>query len=162
MVEDEEANQAETSTGYAKEMSKGYQRRQTQLIAETISKQDIVICTALIPGKPAPILVNEEMVNTMTPGSVIVDLAVESGGNCPLSKIGEVVVHNGVKILGYENFPGRVAKDASSLYSKNIINFLSLLIDKKEKKIRIDLEDEIIKAVTLTHNGNFKLEEFKE
>ena len=100
------------------------------------------------------------MVNSMAQGSVIVDLAVEAGGNCPLSKIGEVVVHNGVKILGYANVPGRVAKDASSLYAKNIVNFLYLMINKEEKKIDIDWNDEIINAVVLSHNGNIKLEQF--
>ena len=160
MVEDEESRQAETAGGYAKEMSEKYKHKQSQLLAETISKQDIVICTALIPGKPAPVLVTPEMVETMSTGSVIVDLAVEAGGNCPLSKIGEVVVHNGVKILGYANVPGRVAKDASSLYAKNIVNFLYLMIDKEEKKIDIDWNDEIINAVVLSHNGNIKLEKF--
>ena len=97
----------------------------------------------------------------MVKGSVIVDLAVESGGNCPLSKTGEVVNHNGVFILGYANVPGRVAKDASALYAKNIINFLSIMIDKEKKKINIDWEDEIIKSVILSHQGNIKLEKFK-
>jgi len=161
MIEDEETHQAETEGGYAKEMSEEYRKKQSQLLAETISKQDIVICTALIPGKPSPVLVTPEMVDTMSPGSVIVDLAVEAGGNCPLSKINEIVSHKGIKIIGYDNFPGRVAKDASSLYAKNIVNFLSLIIGKKDKKIIIDWEDEIIKAVILTHDGKLKLEQFK-
>ena len=161
MVEDEEARQAETAGGYAKEMSEAYKRKQFQLLATTISKQDIVICTALIPGKPAPVLVTSEMINSMAPGSVVVDLAVEAGGNCPLSKVGEIVSYKGVKIIGYDNVPGRVAKDASSLYAKNIVNFLSLIIGNKDQKITIDWEDEIIKAVVLTHNGNLKLEQFK-
>ena len=160
MVEDEESREAETVGGYAKEMSDQYKQKQAKLIAETLSKQDIVISTALIPGRPAPVLITEEMVNSMAQGSVIVDLAVEAGGNCPLSKIGEVVVHNGVKILGYANVPGRVAKDASSLYAKNIVNFLYLMINKEEKKIDIDWNDEIINAVVLSHNGNIKLEQF--
>jgi len=160
MVEDEESREAETVGGYAKEMSDQYKQKQAKLIAETVSKQDIVISTALIPGRPAPILITEEMVNSMAQGSVIVDLAVEAGGNCPLSKIGEVVVHKGVKILGYANVPGRVAKDASSLYAKNIVNFLYLMINKEEKKIDIDWNDEIINAVVLSHNGNIKLEQF--
>ena len=129
------------------------------LIAETIAKQDIIICTALIPGRPAPVLISEEMVNSMAKGSIIVDLAVESGGNCPLSRVDEIVEHNGVKIIGYSNVPGRVAKDASSLYAKNIVNFLTLMINK-EKKINIDWEDEIINSVVLTHNGQVKLEKF--
>ena len=161
MVEDEESQNAETSGGYAKEMSEEYKKKQSQLIAETISKQDIVICTALVPGKPAPVLVSEEMVNTMAPGSIIVDLAVEAGGNCHLSKLDEIVIHNSVKIIGYANVPGRVAKDASALYAKNIINFLSLFIKKDEKEIDIDWSDEIIKEVVLTHNGDLKLEAFK-
>ena len=142
-------------------MSEEYNRKQFQLLAETISKQDIVISTALIPGKPAPILVTPEMVETMAQGSIIVDLAVEAGGNCPLSKVGEIVSYKGVKIIGYDNVPGRVAKDASFLYAKNIVNFLSLIIGNKDQKITIDWGDEIIKSVVLTHNGNLKLEQFK-
>ena len=160
MVEDEESKKAETSGGYAKEMSNEYKKKQSVLIAETIAKQDIVICTALIPGKTAPILVSEEMVNSMIKGSVIVDLAVESGGNCPLSKVDEIVNYKGVKVIGYSNVPGRVAKDASSLYSKNIVNFLNLMINKDEKKINIDWQDEIINSVVLTHNGELKLDRF--
>tara|TARA_Y100001970_G_scaffold292288_1_gene432937 strand:+ start:2127 stop:3248 length:1122 start_codon:yes stop_codon:yes gene_type:complete len=161
MVEDEESKNSETSTGYAKEMSEEYKKKQAQLISETLSKQDIVICTALIPGKKAPILVTEKMIGSMDKGSVVVDLAVESGGNCPLSKVGEIVNYKGVLILGYANVPGRVAKDASSLYAKNIINFLSIMINKEEKKINIDWSDEIIKSVVLTHEGNVRLEQFK-
>ena len=101
------------------------------------------------------------MVNSMSPGSVVVDLAVEAGGNCSLSKLGEIVIHNSVKIIGYANVPGRVAKDASALYANNIVNFLSLFIKNEEKKINVDWNDEIIKAVVLTHNGEIKLEEFK-
>lgn len=160
MVEDEESKEAETSGGYAKEMSEEYKKKQAILIAETVAKQDIIICTALIPGRPAPVLISEEMVNSMSKGSVIVDLAVESGGNCPLSKIGEIVEHNGVKIIGYANVPGRVAKDASSLYAKNIVNFLTLMINKEDKNINIDWEDEIINSVVLTHNGQVKLDKF--
>ena len=161
MVEDEESKMAETEGGYAKEMSEEYKKKQSELIAETISKQDIVICTALIPGKKAPLLITQEMVETMSTGSVIVDLAVESGGNCPLSKINEVINHKGVKILGYANVPGRVAKDASSLYAKNIINFLQIIIDQKEKSINIDWNDEIINSVVLSHEGSIKLDQFK-
>ena len=136
-------------------------KKQAQLIAETVSKQDIVICTALIPGKKAPVLITEEMVSSMRPGSVVIDLAVEAGGNCPLSKMNEIVLHNEVKIVGYGNVPGRVAKDASALYAKNIFNLLSLLIDKENKKINFDFEDEIINSVLLTHNGEVRLEQFK-
>ena len=160
MVEDEESMNAETQSGYAKEMSNVYKKKQEDLIKDTISKQDIVICTALIPGKKAPTLITQQMVETMAPGSVIVDLAVEAGGNCTLSKINEIVVHNNVKILGYANVPGRVAKDASSLYAKNIFNFLNLLINKDENKIKLDWEDEIINSVVLTHNGSLKLDQF--
>ena len=161
MVEDDEAQNAETAGGYAKEMSEDYKKKQAQLIADTVSKQDIVICTALIPGKKAPVLITEEMVSSMIPGSVVIDLAVEAGGNCPLSKMNEIVVHNGVKIVGYGNVPGRVAKDASALYAKNIFNFLSLLIDKENKKINFDFDDEIINSVLLTHDGDVRLEQFK-
>ena len=160
MVEDEESKQAETSGGYAKEMSENYKKKQAKLIAETIAKQDIVICTALIPGKKAPILISKDMVNSMAPGSVVIDLAVESGGNCPLSRIGEIVDHNNVKIVGYANVPGRVAKDSSALYSKNIFNFVSLLVNKDTKKIFFDLEDEIINSVLLTFDGNLRLDNF--
>ena len=160
MVEDEESSNAETEGGYAKEMSEEYKQKQAKLIAETIAKQDIVICTALIPGKKAPVLISQEMVESMASGSVVVDLAVEAGGNCPLSKEGEVVDHGGVKIVGYANVPGRVAKDASALYAKNIFNFLSLIINKDDKKINFNWEDEIVNAVTLTHDGRLRLEQF--
>ena len=160
MVEDEESTNAETEGGYAKEMSEDYKQKQAKLIAETIAKQDIVICTALIPGKKAPVLISQEMVESMASGSVVVDLAVEAGGNCPLSKEGEVVDHGGVKIVGYANVPGRVAKDASALYAKNIFNFLSLIINKDDKKINFNWEDEIVNAVTLTHDGRLRLEQF--
>ncbi len=161
MVEDEEAKNAESAGGYAKEMSDNFKKKQAHLISETIAKQDIVISTALIPGKKAPILLTEEMVGSMAPGSIIVDLAVESGGNCPLSKVDEIVEYNGVKIIGYGNMPGRVAKDASGLYAKNIYNFLNLLIDKEKKQINFDFKDEIISSVVLTHQGQTRLEQFK-
>ena len=160
MVEDEETTNAETEGGYAKEMSDEYKKKQANLIAETIAKQDIVICTALIPGRTAPMLISKEMVESMSTGSVVVDLAVEAGGNCPLSKLGQVVDHNGVKIIGYANVPGRVAKDASALYAKNIFNFLSLIIDKDDNKINFNWDDEIIKAVVLSNEGKLRLEQF--
>ena len=160
MVEDEESKNAETASGYAKEMSEEYKKKQGKLIAETIAKQDIVICTALIPGKTAPVLISQEMVESMASGSVVVDLAVEAGGNCPLSKIGQVIDHKGVKVVGYANVPGRVAKDASALYAKNIFNFLSLIINKEDKKINLNLEDKIVNAVVLTHEGKLRLEHF--
>ena len=141
-------------------MSDEYKKKQANLIAETIAKQDIVICTALIPGRTAPVLISKEMVESMATGSVVVDLAVEAGGNCPLSKLGQVVDHNGVKIIGYANVPGRVAKDASALYAKNIFNFLSLIINKDDKKINFNWDDEIINAVVLTNEGELRLEQF--
>ena len=152
-VEDEEFKQAETTAGYAKEMSKEYQAKQAALVAEHIEKQDIVITTALIPGRPAPRLISKDMVAAMRPGSAIVDLAVERGGNCELAKPGEVVVVNGVKIVSHLNVPGRVAASASSLYAKNLYNFLEILVDKKEKKLAVNWDDEIVKATALTRDG---------
>jgi NAD(P) transhydrogenase subunit alpha len=154
MVEDEESKQAETAGGYAKEMSDAYKQKQAALIRETLKKQDIAICTAQIPGRKAPILIAEDMVAEMRPGSVIVDLAVEQGGNCPLSRPGEVVVTpNGVRIVGHINVPSRLAVDSSALYAKNLFNFLGLLIDKKDKTIKLDWNDEIIKGTALTRDG---------
>ena len=160
MVKDDEIEKAETSGGYAKEMSDDYKKKQAQLISETISKQDIVICTALIPGKKAPILITKEMVETMAPGSVVVDLAVEAGGNCPLSKYGETVTHKDVKIIGHANFSGKVSKDASALYAKNIFNLLNLMIEKDTKKLKFDWEDEIVNSVILTYEGKLRLDKF--
>jgi H+-translocating NAD(P) transhydrogenase subunit alpha len=152
-VEDEEFKQAETAAGYAKEMSKEYQAKQAALVAEHIKKQDIVVTTALIPGRPAPRLISKEMVTSMRPGSVIVDLAVERGGNCELAKPGEVADVNGVKIVGHLNMAGRIAASASSLYAKNLYNFLETLIDKKEKTLAVKWDDEIVKATMLTREG---------
>lgn len=153
MVEDEETKQAETAGGYAKEMSDAYKKKQAALIAETIKKQDIVITTALIPGRPAPVLVTEEMVRTMKPGSVIVDLAAEQGGNCPLTKAGETIEVNGVKIVGAVNLAGRLAADASSLYANNLVNFLTPFVDKATKALKLDPNDEIVKGTCLTRDG---------
>jgi NAD(P) transhydrogenase subunit alpha len=152
-VEDEEFKQAETAAGYAKEMSKEYQVKQAALVAEHIKKQDIVVTTALIPGRPAPRLISKEMVTSMRPGSVIVDLAVERGGNCELAKPGEVADVNGVKIVGHLNVPGRLPASASALYAKNLYNFLETLIDKKEKTLAVKWDDEIVKATMLTREG---------
>ena len=152
-VEDEEFKQAETAGGYAKEMSQAYQDKQAELIAATIPKQDIVICTALIPGRPAPVLVTKDMVKAMKPGSVIVDLAVEQGGNCPLSKLGKVVVGHGVTIIGHANMPSRVAIDASALYAKNLLNFVTPLVADGGGAMSIDLEDEIVKGTLVTNEG---------
>lgn len=152
-VEDEEFKQAETAAGYAKPMSAEYQKKQAALVAEHIKKQDVVVTTALIPGRAAPVLVNEEMVASMKPGSVIVDLAVEQGGNCPLSEPGKVVVKHGVTLVGHLNMPSRIAVDASALYARNLLSFLSPLIDKESKALKINWDDEIIKGTALTRDG---------
>ena len=154
-VEDDEFKQAETAAGYAKPMSSEYQAKQAALVASHIAKQDIVITTALIPGRPAPKLVSEEMVKSMRAGSVIVDLAVERGGNVALSKAGETVVtENGVSILGPVNLPGRIAASASALYAKNLFAFLETMIDKKEKTLAPHWDDELVKATLLTRDGS--------
>jgi NAD(P) transhydrogenase subunit alpha len=152
-VEDEEFKQAETAAGYAKEMSKEYQAKQAALVAEHIKKQDIVITTALIPGRPAPRLISAAMVQSMRPGSVIVDLAVERGGNVEGVKPDAVTDVNVVKIVGYRNVPGRLAASASSLYARNLLNFVELLIDKKTQTLAVNWDDEIVKATALTRDG---------
>ncbi len=153
-VEDEEFKQAQTAGGYAKEMSKEYQAKQAELTASHIAKQDIVITTALIPGRPAPKLITAAMVESMKAGSVIVDLAVERGGNCELAKPGEVVVTpNGVRIVGHLNVPGRLAATASQLYAKNLLAFVETLIDKAEKKVAVNWDDELVRATALTRDG---------
>ncbi len=153
MVESEELKSAETAGGYAKEMSDDFKKKQAALIAETIKKQDIVICTALIPGRPAPRLVSADMVKSMKPGSVIVDLAAEAGGNCELTEPGEVVVRHGVKIVGHLNMPSRIAVDAGALYARNLLNFIGLIVDKMDGSLKIDTADEIIKGALLTQGG---------
>jgi NAD(P) transhydrogenase subunit alpha len=153
-VEDEEFKQAQTAGGYAKEMSKDYQAKQAALTASHIAKQDIVITTALIPGRPAPVLITADMVASMRAGSVIVDLAVERGGNCALSKPGEVVTtDNHVTIIGHLNMAGRLAATASQLYAKNLFAFLETMIDKESKTLKIDPEDDLVKATLLTRDG---------
>jgi len=152
-VMDEEFKNAQTAAGYAKPMSPEYQAKQAALTAETIKKQDIVITTALIPGRKAPILVTEEMIRTMKPGSVIVDLAAGAGGNTPLSRPDETVKVHGVTIMGATNLPGALAADASSLYSRNLFNFISLLVDKKTGALNIDWNDEIVAGSGLTRDG---------
>lgn len=152
-VEDEEFKQAETAGGYAKEMSAEYKKKQQALIEETIAKQDIVITTALIPGRPAPRLISDAMVKSMKPGSVIVDMAVEAGGNCELSEPGKVIKKHNVTIIGHTNIPSRLATDASALYAKNILNLLNLLIDKENGKLAINWEDDIVKGIALTRDG---------
>ncbi len=152
-VEDEEFKQAETTAGYAKPMSAEYQAKQAALVTEHIAKQDIVITTALIPGRPAPVLVTEAQAKSMRPGSVIIDLAVAQGGNCPLSKPDELVEANGVKIMGFTNLPARLASDASSLYAKNLLALLPLLTDKDSKAFAPAWDDEIVKGAMLSKAG---------
>jgi NAD(P) transhydrogenase subunit alpha len=151
-VEDEEFKAAETAAGYAKEMSKDYQAKQAALVADHIKRQDIVITTALIPGRPAPRLVSKEHVASMRAGSVLVDLAVEQGGNVEGARPGEVVETGGVKIVGYSNLPGRVAADASAMYARNLVSFAGLLLNN-EGQLEPDLEDEILKAALVTKDG---------
>jgi NAD(P) transhydrogenase subunit alpha len=152
-VEDEEFKAAETSGGYAKEMSTEYRTKQAALVAEHIKLQDIVITTALIPGRKAPVLVGEDMVKTMKPGSVIVDMAVEQGGNCPLSEYGKIVVKYGVKIVGPANLPAELATDCSALFSRNLLNFITPMIDKETKALKVDLNDEVVKGTLVTRDG---------
>jgi NAD(P) transhydrogenase subunit alpha len=152
-VEDDEFKQAETAGGYAKEMSASYREKQAALVAQHIAKQDIVITTALIPGRPAPKLVTRAMVESMKPGSVVVDLAVERGGNCEVAKPGETVVHEGVKVVGHLNVAGRLPASASALYAKNLYAFVETLIDKAEKTLAVKWDDELVKATLLTRDG---------
>ena len=152
-VEDEEFKQAETAGGYAKEMSDAYKAKQAALVASHIAKQDIVITTALIPGRPAPRLVTADMLRSMRPGSVIVDLAVERGGNVELAKAGELVTtENGVKIVGYSHVT-RLAATASALYARNLFAFVETMIDKANKALAVNWDDELVKATCLTRGG---------
>ncbi len=153
-VVDDEFKQAETAGGYAKEMSKEYQAKQAALVAEHIKKQDIVVTTALIPGRPAPRLISADMVASMRPGSILVDLAVERGGNVEGARPDEIVQNaNGVKIVGYANVAGRLAATSSSLYARNLYAFVETLIDKEKKTLAINWDDEIVKATALTRDG---------
>jgi NAD(P) transhydrogenase subunit alpha len=152
-VDAEMEKDAQTEGGYAKEMPPEYLQKQKRVIAEHIKKQDVVITTALIPGRPAPVLVDGEMVASMPSGAVIVDLATEAGGNCTLSEAGKVVKKNGVTIIGHANMPGRLAQDASSLFAKNLINFLTPLIDAETKQMNIDWDDEIIQGTLVCRGG---------
>ncbi|MDP7190538.1 MAG: Re/Si-specific NAD(P)(+) transhydrogenase subunit alpha [Alphaproteobacteria bacterium] len=152
-VDPEMEKDAQTEGGYAKEMPPEYFEKQKQVVSEHIKSQDIVITTALIPGRPAPVLVTEDMVKTMKHGSVIVDLAVEAGGNCPLSQLGEVVVKYGVTLVGHDNVPGRLAKDASLLFAKNLLNFLSPHADQEKKDLNFDWEDETVVGTLLCRDG---------
>ena len=150
---DEEKKQAETAGGYAREMSEDYKRRQGELVHERAKAADIVITTALIPGRPAPVLIREETVKAMKPGSVIVDLAVEQGGNCPLSERDRIVVKHGVKIVGLANLPALVGADASSLYARNLLNFINLLVDPKSGELKLNREDEVIAGALVCIDG---------
>lgn len=149
----ETAEDMETEGGYAKELSADEQKRQAELVANHVKNQDIVITTALIPGRPAPKLISKAMIESMKPGSVLVDLAVEAGGNCEGAKLDEIADINGVKIIGFSNMPSRLAVDASALYAKNLLNFLSAFSDEDKGELKIDWDDEIIKGTLLTKDG---------
>lgn len=151
----------EAAGGYAREMSEEYKKKQSQLIADTIVKQDLVISTALIPGKPAPVLITGEMVKSMKPGSVIVDLAAASGGNCPLTELDKVVVKHGVTIIGFSNMPSRAGVDASQLYARNVFNFVTTLLLGKDGQLNVTWEDELITGTLLTRDGDIVHKGFK-
>lgn len=152
-VDEEASADSEAASGYAKEMTTEYQARQEQVLGEVVVKNDIVICTALIPGRPAPVLVTDKMVKGMKKGSVIVDLAVEQGGNCPLSEFGKVVEKEGVILVGHANVPSRLATDASAMYAKNLLNFIEPMTDQENGSLAIDWEDEIIKGSLVSRDG---------
>lgn len=152
-LSDEEKAKAETAGGYATEMSDDYKRRQGELVHERAIAADIIITTALIPGRPAPVLIKEETVQAMKPGSVIVDMAVEAGGNCPLSELNKTVVKYGVHLIGIANIPGLVAADSSMLYARNLMNFLNLMLDPTSGELKIDREDEIIAGTLVCAGG---------
>jgi len=153
MVDEASMKDAETSGGYAKEMSDDFKKKQAQVVADHIKKQDIVITTALIPGRQAPILVTAEMVQSMKAGAIIVDLAAEAGGNCALTEPGQVVVKHGVKIVGHFNVPGRLPKDASALFARNVFNFLSPHVDKESKALSFKWDDETVQGTLVTRDG---------
>jgi len=153
-LSDEEKEQAETAGGYAREMSDDYKRRQGELVHQRALVADIIITTALIPGRPAPVLISEETVKEMKPGSVIVDMAVEAGGNCPLSELNKTVVKYGVNLIGIANIPGLVAADSSSLYARNLLNFLNLMLDAESGEFKLDREDEIIAGTLACVDGD--------
>lgn len=159
-IEVDSSEKGDTTSGYAREMSSDYQQRQAAKIAESLEKNDIIITTALIPGKPAPKLITADMLRRMKPGSVIVDMAVENGGNCDRSVPGEIAVVDGVKIVGHLNLPSRIARDASALFAKNALNFAALLM--KGSQINLDFDDEIIKQSILTFEGRITHPLFKD
>jgi NAD(P) transhydrogenase subunit alpha len=150
---DAEKELAKGQGGYAREMGDDYRKRQAALVAERIRQADIVITTALIPGRPAPVLVTEEMVASMKPGSVIVDMAVEQGGNCPLSELDRTVIKHGVHIVGIANLPALVAADASALYARNLLNFLALVLDPKTGEFKLALEDDVVAGTVVCQRG---------
>ena len=152
-VSEDERTQAETTGGYAREMSDDYQRRQAALVDERARAADIIITTALIPGKPAPVLLREETIRAMKPGSVVVDLAVEQGGNCPLTERDRVVEKHGVTLVGYSNLPAMLAADASALYARNVLAFVNLLVDPKTGALNINRTDEIIAGALVCFEG---------
>lgn len=152
-VASDETGSSETTGGYAKEMSEAYKQKQQELLVETVKKHDIIISTALIPGKPAPLLITEPMVRSMRYGSVIVDLAAASGGNCACTQKDKAISNHGVIIIGYTNTTSRVAADASKLYARNLLNFITCIIEDDGKKIQIDRNDDIIKSTLLTYDG---------
>ncbi|MEW5421422.1 Re/Si-specific NAD(P)(+) transhydrogenase subunit alpha [Amorphus sp. 3PC139-8] len=154
-VEDEEFKQAETAGGYAKEMSEEYRKKQADLVADHIAKQDIVVTTALIPGRPAPRLISREMIDSMRPGSIIVDMAVERGGNVEGSEPDQIVEVGPARVIGYRNMPGRIAASASLLYAKNLLTFVdATMVDKDAKTLAINWDDELVKATALTRDGS--------
>ncbi len=152
-VDPDAAGDAETDGGYAREMGADYQKKQEEVLRQAVIKNDIVICTALIPGKPAPVLVTVEMVERMRTGSVIVDLAVETGGNCPLSELDKVVVKHGVTLVGHSNMPSRLATDATAMYARNVLNFIMPMVDAESGELAIDWEDEIVQGTLITRDG---------
>ncbi len=152
-VEDEEFKQAQTAAGYAKPMSAEYQKKQSELVASHIKNQDIVVTTALIPGRPAPKLISRAMVESMKPGAIIFDLAAERGGNTELTQPGQTIDHNGVRIAGPLNLAGEIPVNSSSLYAKNLFTFLETMIDKKDKTLKVNWDDEIVKGTLVAKDG---------
>jgi len=161
-VDAEMEKDAQTEGGYAKEMPPEYFEKQKAVVAEHIKKQDIVITTALIPGRPAPTLVSADMVKTMKPGAVIVDLAAEAGGNCELTEPGKIVKKHGVTIIGYDNWPARIPEDASGLFAKNLFNFLSPHVDKESGELKLDFDDDTVKGTLVCRDGKVANERVEE
>ncbi len=161
-VEDEESKAAQTAGGYAKEMSEDYRRKQAELMAATVAKTDVIICTALAMGRRAPVIINDDMVGSMRAGSVIVDIASDAGGNCAATKPGEMfVTENGVRVLGWRNWPGRIPVAASSLFARNLLTFLTTFWDKEAGRLKLDPDDPIVAGVLLTRGGDIVSAQFK-